>query len=95
MILLEIAHGANLNTLRRPIDLEHGGERFQDFFTAQRLTKSKGTVMGSRYHAIIEQCIFPPGDDLNDAKLQAAFHQDVIEPLGELANGFKKLYLGD
>ena len=95
VVLLEIAHGANLNTLRQPIDLENGGERFQDFCTAQRLARAKGTIMGSRYHAIIEECIFPSGDDMSDPKLQAAFHQDVIGPLDELENGFKKLYLAD
>ena len=95
VVLLEIAHGVSLNALRQPIDLQNGGDRFQDLLTAQRLAKSRGSIMGSKYHAIVEHCIFPPGDDLNDVRLQGAFHQSVVKPLREIEAGFKELYLDD
>lgn len=94
VVLLEIAHGANLSTLRQPIDLQNG-ERFQDICTAQRLAKAKRSIMGFTYDKIVDLCIYPPGDDLNDAKLQTAFHQAVIGPLDELENDLKNLYVGD
>ena len=95
VVLLKITHGASLEILRRPAGFENGGERFQEFFTAWRLAKLKDTMMGHRYHAVVEQCLFPFGDDLNNTKLQVAFHQDVIGPLGELEAGYRKFYLAD
>ena len=93
VVLLEIAHGASLEKLRQPVDLQNGGERFQDFFTAKRLAESKGTMMRSKYHAAVDHCMYPPGDDLNDVKVQGAFHQNVIEPLGEIEAALKALYI--
>ena len=97
VVLLEIAHAANLESLTRPCDADNG-LLHREFFTARRLAKSKRTVMGSTYNDIVEQlveCVFPCGDDLNDPKLQAAFYEDVICPLDELEQGFRKLCLGE
>ncbi len=97
VVLLEIAHAATLESLKQDSDLTHGREdRFTEFFTARRMAKSKNSVMGVKYHNIVEQlveCVFPCGDDLNNDQLQAAFHSDIICPLAELEEGFRKFHL--
>ena len=97
VVLLEIAHAASLESLKQDSDLTNGQEdRYTDFFTARRLAKTKNSVMGITYHNIVEQlveCVFPCGDDLNKDQLQAAFHSDIIYPLAELEEGFRKLHL--
>ena len=97
VVLLEIAYAASLESLRQDGDLTNGQEdQYTAFFTARRLAKSKHSVMGITYHNIMEQlveCVFPCGDDLNNDQLQAAFHNDVICPLAELEEGFRKFHL--
>ena len=97
VVLLEIAYAASLESLKQDSDLSNGQEdRYTDFFTARRLAKSKHSVMGITYHNIVEQlveCVFPSGDDLNNDQLQAAFHNDIICPLTELEEGFRKFHL--
>ena len=97
VVLLEIAHAASLESLKQDIDLTNGQEdRYTEFFTARRLAKSKRSVMGIRYHNIVEQlveCVFPCGDDLKNDQLQAAFHSNIICPLAELEEGFRKFHL--
>ena len=97
VVLLEIAYAASLESLKQDSDLTNGQEdRYTDFFTARRLAKSKHSVMGITYHNIVEQlveCVFPCGDDLNNDQLQAAFHSDIICPLAELEEGFRKFHL--
>ena len=91
--LLEIGHAASLESLKLPSDADNG-QLHREFFTARRLAKSKRTVMGPTYNDIVEQlveCVFPCGDDLNNPELQATFYQDVICPLDELEQGFRKL----
>lgn len=95
--LLEIAHSANLESLKLPCDSDNG-ELHCEFFAARRLAKSKRTNMGPRYDNIVEQlveCVFPCGDDLNKPELQASFYEDVICPLDELEQGFRKLCIGE
>lgn len=95
VVLLEIAHAASLESLKLPCDADNG-QLHSEFFTARRLAKSKRTVMGATYNDIVEQlveCVFPCGGDLNDPELQAAFYEDVICPLDELEQGFRKLCL--
>lgn len=97
VVLLEIAHAASLESLKQSNDLTNGQEdRYTEFFTARRLAKSKQSVMGITYHNIVEQlveCVFPCGDDLNNEHLQAAFHNNIICPLAELEEGFRKFHL--
>ena len=97
VVLLEIAHAATLESLRQDSDLTNGQEDpYTDFFTARRLARSKQSVMGITYHKIVEQlveCVFPCADDLNEDQLQAAFHTDIICPLAELEDGFRKFHL--
>ena len=82
VVLLEIAHATSLESLQRPCDLDDGQPTpYAEFFTARRLAKSKRSVMGLKYHNIVEQlveCVFPCGDDLNDPHLQAAFHGEIV-----------------
>ena len=98
VVLLEIAHAATLESLQQPSDLTNGMEyQHTEFFTARRLAKSKRSMMGVKYHNIVEQlveCVFPCGDDLNNDQLQVAFHKDVICPLEELEEGLRKVHLG-
>ena len=98
VVLLEIAYAASLDSLKQDSDLTNGqDDQYTDFFTARRLAKSKQSVMGITYHNIVEQlveCAFPCGDDLNNDQLQAAFHHDIICPLAELEEGFRKFHLG-
>lgn len=98
VVLLEIAHAASLESLQQPSDLTNGREdHYTEFFTARRLAKRKQSVMGIKYHNIVEQlveCVFPC-DDLKNDQLQAAFHRDVIGPLEELEEGLRKLYFAD
>ena len=98
VVLLEIAYAASLDSLKQDSDLTNGqDDQYTDFFTARRLAKSKQSVMGITYHKIVEQlveCVFPCGDDLNNDQLQAAFHHDIICPLAELEEGFRKFHLG-
>ena len=88
VVLLEIAYTSTMKTLRRPIDLDSGREgRYTDFFAARRLAASGKSDMGATYHKIVEkvvECDFGCGMDLNNPKLQAAFHHDVICPLEKL-----------
>lgn len=97
VVLLEIAYAASLESLKQDSDLTNGhGDQYTDFFTARRLAKSKHSVMGITYHNIVEQlveCVFPCGDDLNNDQLQAAFHNDIICPLAELEEDFRKFHL--
>ena len=97
VVLLEIAHAASLESLKQDSDLTNGQEdRYTEFFTARRLAKSKHSVMGITYHNLVEklvECVFPCGDDLNNDQLQAAFHSDIICPLAELEEGFRKFHL--
>lgn len=99
VVLLEIAHAASLESLKQETDLTNGQEdRYTEFFTARRLAKSKRSVMGITYHNIVEQlveCVFPCGDDLNNDQLQVAFHSNIICPLMELEEGFRKFHLAE
>ena len=99
VVLLEIAHAASLESLQQPSDLTNGQEdQHTEFFTARRLAKCKNSVMGIKYHKIVEQlveCVFPCGDDLKSDQLQAAFLKDVICPLDELEAGLRKVHLAD
>ena len=97
VVLLEIAYAASIESLKQESDLKNGQEdQYTAFFTARRLAKCKHSVMGITYHNIVEQlveCVFPCGDDLNNDQLQAAFHNDIICPLAELEEGFRKFHL--
>lgn len=96
VVLLEIAHAASLESLNLPCDADNG-QIHREFFTARRLAKSKRSVMGPVYNNIVEQlveCVFPCGDDLNNPNLQTAFYEDVVCPLDELEQGFRKLCTG-
>ena len=88
VVLLEIAYTSTMETLQAPNDLDNGQQnRYTEFFTARRLAKSAKTDMGSTYHKVVErlvECDFGCGTDLNDLRLQVAFHRDVICPLEEL-----------
>ena len=99
VVLLEIAHAASLESLQQPSDLTNGHEdQHTEFFTARRLAKCKHSVMGIKYHNIVEQlveCVFPCGDDLKNDHLQAAFYSDVICPLEDLEEGLRKIHLDD
>lgn len=97
IVLLEIAHAASLKSLQQPSDLTNGEEdQHTQFFTARRLAKGKDSVMGIKYHKIVEQlveCVFPCGDDMKSDELQGAFYKDVICPLEELEEGLRNLLL--
>ena len=97
VVLLEIAYAASIESLKQESDLKNDQEdQYTAFFTARRLAKCKHSVMGITYHNIVEQlveCVFPCGDDLNNDQLQAAFHNDIICPLAELEEGFRKFHL--
>lgn len=98
VVLLEIAYAASLESLQQPSDLTNGQEdHYTEFFTARRLAKCKQSVMGIRYHNIVEQlveCVFPC-DDLENDRLQAAFHRDIINPLAELEEGLREIHLAE
>ena len=97
VVLLEIAHTSTMEMLRRPIDLDNGREnRYTEFFAARRLAKSAKTDMGATYHKIVEkliECDFGCGMDLNEPRLQAAFHHDVICPFERLEQKLRELDL--
>ncbi len=40
------------------------------------------------------ECDFGCGDDLNDPKLQAGFHRDVVCALDKLEQGFREVQIG-
>ena len=96
VVLLEIAHGASLGSLRLPCDAD-SGPRHSEIFTARRLAKVKRTNLGITYGNIVEQLVegaFPCGDDLSNPELQMTFYKDVICPLDDLEQGFRKLCMG-
>ena len=96
VVLLELAHATSLESLKLPCDAD-SGPLHGDFFTARRLAKSKRNAMGAIYNNIVEQlveCVFPCSGDLTNPELQAVFYKDVICPLDELEQGFRKLGLG-
>lgn len=99
VVLLEIAHAASLESLKQDSDMTNGQEvPYTEFFTARRLAKKKNSVMGISYHNIVEQlveCVFPCGDDLNNDQLQMAFHSNIICPLAELEERFRKFHLAE
>lgn len=83
--------------MARPCDADNGLVH-RDFFTARRLAKIKGTVMGGIYDDIVEQlveCAFPFGADLDEPKMQATFYERVVSPLDELEQGLRNLCLGE
>ena len=88
VVLLEIAYTSTIDDLQRPIDLDNGRETgYTEFFAARRLAKCAKTDMGATYHQVVEkvvECDFGCGVDLNDPRLQAAFHHEVICPLEKL-----------
>ena len=93
VLLLELAYGATLKSLTLPCDAENG-QLHCEFFTARRLAKSKRTIMGAVYNDVVEQLVegvFPCSADLNKPESQAAFYEDIICPLDELEQGFRKL----
>ena len=96
VVLLEIAHTSTMEKLQRPVDLDNGREDlYTEFFAARRLAKSAKTDMGPTYHNIVEkvvECDFGCGMDLNDPRLQAAFHHDVICPLERLEQKLHELH---
>lgn len=97
VVLLELAHGASLDSLTLPCDADNG-QMHREFFAARRLAKSKRTVMGARYNDIVEQlieCVFPCSGDLTNPELQHTYYEDVICPLEELEENFRKLYLDE
>ena len=95
VVLLEIAYTSTIDNLQRSIDLHNGGENgYTEFFAARRLAKSAKTDMGSTYRKIVEkvvECDFGCGVDLNDPRLQAAFHHDVICTLEKLEQDVRDL----
>ena len=97
VVLLEIAHTSTIDNLQRPIDLDSGrGNEYTEFFAARRLAKSAKTDMGPTYHKVVEkvvECDFGCGVDLNDPRLQAAFHHDVICTLEKLEQKLRDFYL--
>ena len=97
VVLLEIAHAASLESLQQPSDLTNGEEdQHTEFFTARRLAKGKNSMMGIKYHNIVEQlveCVFPCGDDMKSDELQGAFYKDVICPLEEMEEGLRRFHL--
>jgi len=95
VVLLEIAYKSKLDNLQSPVDLVDG-PGYTEFFVARRLATSAETDMPGKYHKIVErliECDFACGSDMEDPKLQAAFHNDVICPLEELEQGLHRLYL--
>lgn len=99
VVLLEIAYSSTLHSLQQPSDFEDGQEsRYTEFFAAKRLANSLGREMGGSYRKIVKkllQCDFGCGDDLNDPRLQAMFHRDVVCELGRLEEGFRALQIDD
>ena len=98
VVFLEIAHSSTLETLQRPVDLMNGQENlYTQFFVARRLAKYEYSVLGPRYHKIVErlvECDFGCGDDLSSRQLQAAIYNEVICPLEQLEQGLRKLCIG-
>ena len=98
VVLLEIAHSASLETMYRPLDHMNGAETpYTQFRAARRLAKSHYSILGPRYHKIVERLLeydFAYGDDLGNRELQAAIHNEVICPLEQLEQGLRQLYLG-
>ena len=98
VVLLEIAHSTRLETMYQPIDHMNGQENpYTRFFAARRLAKFEYSILGPRYHKIVErlvECDFGYGDDLASHQLQAAIHNEVVCPLEQLEQGLRKLYLG-
>ncbi len=98
VIFLEIAHSSTFETLQRPSDLVNGQKNlYTDFLVARRLAKYEYSVLGPRYHKIVErlvECDFGCGDDLSSRQLQSAIHNEVVCPLEQLEQGLRKLCLG-
>lgn len=98
VMLLEVAYCATLRSLEQPCDLENGERSsLTEIFAARRLANSLGREMGGTYSKIVKQlleCDFGCGDNLNDPKLQAGFHRDVVCALDKLEQGFRELQLG-
>ena len=99
VILLELAFGAPLRALQRPIDTDGDQEnRYTEFFVAKRLSKIVSRQLGPKYAQIVRRCLqcdFGRGDDLEDPALQQGFYQEVVCELEELETRFRNCYLGD
>ena len=70
---------------------------YTEFLVARRLAKDEYSVLGPRYHKIVErlvECDFGCGDDLSSRQLQAAIHNEIVWPLDQLEQGLRKLCLG-
>ena len=97
VVLLEIGYSKTLRELQRPRDRQDDENRFTEFFAATRLASSLSRELGGAYREIVTKCLycdFGCGDDLNEPKLQAAFHQDVVKGLEKLEEGFRALQIG-
>ena len=97
VMLLEVAYCKTLRSLEQPCDLENGERSaLTEIFAARRLASSLGREMGATYGNIVKkllECDFGCGDDLNDSKLQAVFHRDVVCALDKLEQGFRELQI--
>ena len=95
---LEVAYCETFRSLEQPCDLENGQRNaLTEIFAARRLASSLGREMGATYGNIVKkllECDFGCGDDLNDPKLQAVFHRDVVCALDKLEQGFRELQIG-
>ncbi len=98
VMLREVAYCATLGRLEQPCDLDNGQRSaLTEIFVARRLPPSLGREMGATYGNIVKkllECDFGCGDDLNDPKLQAIFHREVVCALDKLEQGFRELQIG-
>ena len=98
IMLIEVAYCETIQNLEQPCDLENGERNsLTEIFAARRLASSLGREMGATYGNVVKkllECDFGCGDDLNDPKLQAVFHSDVVCALDKLEQGFRELQIG-
>ncbi|KAI9652568.1 MAG: hypothetical protein M1831_006671 [Alyxoria varia] len=97
IVMLEIAFRSPLQSMRKRIDLDSCHDhRHQDYFTAERISRTASSMLGQKYSQIARKCLrcdFGRGDDLAKADLQHTVYKDVVCELEEMQEGFKTLGL--
>ena len=87
ILFLEIAYLQIWDSLKQGIGRQTKHGAYAEFMQARKVSKLRLSGMPGQYHKIIEklvECDFSQGDDLLKIELQAAFYQQVIDPLENL-----------
>lgn len=86
VMLVELAYNRPLQDLQKPEDDQ--GDPYTSYWTATRMGDRVGRKLGPVYADAVNICLyggFGPSSDLNDAKVQARFFDEVIRKLAKCA----------